>query len=345
MYTPIERRLTWVILGVLIMFYGWLLTFAGELTILTIRANRSGNIAAELQQRVGSSASAEQRATMLFVGDIMLSRSVGEYMETIGDYRFPFTQVAQVLKDVDVAFGNLESPISSRGANQGSIYSFRADPRVVEGLTFAGFDVLSLANNHIWDWGKDALLDTVSTLKGEGMSPVGAGANHTQANQPVILEFKETKVAFLAYTNLLPQSLEASSESPGLSEFDLDKIKDAVVYLKDEVDLIVVSLHWGEEYETSSNAEQEEIAHALIDSGVDLVVGHHSHVVQELERYGNGWVAYSLGNFVFDQTFSKETMRGAALWVQLEGGDIRDAKLLPVYISPEFQPAIDASLL
>ncbi|MDP3953520.1 MAG: CapA family protein [bacterium] len=326
------------------VFYGWLITFAGELSILMIRANRSADLAAELGEQADAKGIA-RGGTMFFVGDIMLSRSVEKKMEATGDYTFLFLKVAEILRSADLAFGNLEGPISSRGANQGSIYSFRADPRAVEGLVFAGFDVLSLANNHIWDWGRTALLDTVSLLRAEGISPVGAGGSYDEANQVALLEFNGVKVAVLAYTNLLPKSFQAGVDSPGLSEFDLGKIKENVSQLKKSVDLVVVSLHWGEEYQTSANEGQKDIAHALIDSGVDLVVGHHPHVVQEVEQYGKGWAAYSLGNFVFDQSFSEETMAGAALWVKVENGSIAEVRLLPVNISPEFQPEIDISLL
>ena len=285
----------------------------------------------------------KSNTVLLFVGDIMLSRSVGTRTVAAGDYRYPFLEAADILREADFAFGNLEGPISARGKNQGSIYSFRADPRTVEGLTYAGIDVLSLANNHIWDWGTDALIDTVSILQESGITSVGAGANYEEANKPALFAAGEVKIAVLAYTDLLPYTMQAVGEIPGLSDFNLDTIKATINKLVDEGNLVVVSLHWGDEYEVLANASQREIAKGLIDAGASLIVGHHPHVVQELEQYGNGWVAYSLGNFIFDQSFSKETMEGAALRVELEGQKITDARLIPVKISPDFQASFDGS--
>ena len=130
--------------------------------------------------------------TLLFVGDIMLSRSVGAVMRKENDFAHPFRLVADTLRKADIAFGNLEGPISVRGEKQGSIYSFRADPRVAEGLTLAGFDVLSLANNHSMDWGRDALQDTRTTLEDNDIKPVGAGMDERQANEPVFFCASET---------------------------------------------------------------------------------------------------------------------------------------------------------
>ncbi len=271
---------------------------------------------------------------IVLVGDIMLSREVGKIMEEKGDYTFPFVNVSKVLSSADIAFGNLEGPISSRGTDVGSKYSFRADPRVVEGLAFAGFDVLSVANNHIFDWGADALTDTVSLLGEEGISAVGAGTDYEDANRPVIKRVGGTSIGFLAYTNLYPSSLEAGSENPGVS--DIDNAEGAVRNIG--TDIVVVSLHWGDEYESSSSETQRELARRLIDAGADVVVGHHPHVIQEIEKYRNGWIAYSLGNFVFDQTFSEETKRGAAMRVRIEGKKVVDVGLIGVDISKTFQP-------
>ena len=135
--------------------------------------------------------------TILLVGDIMLNRGV-EYMvekRGEGDFKFPFLKIAEYLNKADLLFGNLESPISDKGTRVGSIYSFRAEPKSIEGLVFSGFDILSLANNHAFDYGWEALEDTLERLKEVGINPVGI-------DSPVIKEIKNTKIAFLAYTNL-----------------------------------------------------------------------------------------------------------------------------------------------
>ena len=286
---------------------------------------------------------ADDEITLLFVGDIMLSRDVAKQISKNNDFHFPFLKIADVVQGADVAFGNLEGPISMRGANQGSIYSFRADPRVIEGLTFAGFDVLSIANNHIWDWGSDALYDTLTFLKDAGIKPVGAGVSYSDANAPTVADVKGRRVAFFAYTNLYPDSFEASDISLGISDFDLPKVQEAIQQIRGVADVIVVSIHWGEEYKTQSNVEQQAIARALMNAGADLVVGHHPHVVQEVREYAlenrrKAWVAYSLGNFVFDQNFSKETMEGLMLEVKVKNGKISEVRKILVKINDTFQP-------
>ena len=287
--------------------------------------------------------------TILFAGDIMLTRGVAGKVERFGegDYTYPFVYITDVLQSADIAFANLEGPISSRGKNQGSIYSFRMEPKVIAGLTFAGFDVLSVANNHIWDWGSDALEDTLNILEVNNIIPVGAGRNYAEANTAKTVALGNTKIAFLAYTNLMPQSLQAIKDAPGLSEFNFLAITERIKKAKAENDIVVVSLHWGEEYEPYPTASERETAHAFVDAGADLIIGHHSHVVRDVERYvpaldANrvGWIAYSLGNFVFDQNFSEETMRGLLLEATIQNENISNTTIIPVELTATFQPHI-----
>ncbi|MDD5710825.1 MAG: CapA family protein [Candidatus Colwellbacteria bacterium] len=278
--------------------------------------------------------------SILFVGDIMLSRNVGRKMEELGDYRYPFLESADILREADLTLGNLEGPISARGVDQGSQYSFRADPKVIKGLIFAGFDALVIANNHIWDWGGDALSDTVTLLQEDGIEPMGAGRNYEEANKPVIEKIGTSSVAILAYTDLYPNSLKATEQTPGISDFNVEGVQGLISELKDEVDIIVINLHWGEEYADGPSSAQRVIARSFIDAGADLIIGHHPHVVQETEAYKNGWIAYSLGNFVFDQNFSAETMEGLAVRANIRGGSVVSVEQFQVKISNSFQPAI-----
>jgi len=304
----------------------------------------------------------QQNKILLFVGDIMLSRDVGkriaeqgnprtqraEQSSYDGDPSYPFMQIADVTRAADLAFANVENPISSRGKNQGSQYSFRADPETVKGLEFAGFDVVSVANNHIWDWGADALADTLSILRTNNIVPIGAGLNYAEANDPKIIAVGKSRIAFLAYTTLYPRSLEATKKSIGISHFEIQSASDAVRKAKQQADVVVVSLHWGEEYKTEANEEQKTIAHALVDAGADLIIGHHPHVAQEYEQYSpkgeagkTGWIYYSLGNFVFDQPFSKETMEGLMARAVMKNGRIVKVEPVQIKISPAYQPYIE----
>lgn len=274
-------------------------------------------------------------------------------MQKENDYAYPFRRIKDATGSADITFGNLEGPISARGENQGSIYSFRADPRALEGLKSAGFDVLSLANNHIMDWGPEALEDTVRLLKEKEIASVGAGKNYDEANKSAIIEIQggpsrsfgttlaSLRVAFLAYTNLYPEGLVASEDRPGVSDARLENILARIGEARKEADFVVISFHWGDEYQTTSNVAQRETAHALVDAGADLVIGHHPHVAQEVEKYKDGWIAYSLGNFVFDQDFSEETMQGLMLRVFVENGKVSRVEEVPIRILETFQPHLE----
>lgn len=313
---------------------------ASKDTAVILSANLATIKSREIRQFIQSDKK-QKEITLLFVGDIMLSRAVGAKIKNQDDPRFPFLKIADEIKSADLAFGNLESPISEKGKNQGSIYSFRADPGVAAGLKFAGFDVLSLANNHIFDWGSIALVDTVEILKNSGIDSVGAGKDEFNANAPLVKQVGDTKIAFLAFTNLYPKSLEADADKPGISHFDIPGIKKAISELKKSNDIVVVSLHWGEEYKINSNDVQKDLARALVEVGADLIVGHHPHVVQEIERSQNSWIAYSLGNFVFDQSFSKETMEGLILKVKIKNKKVFEVEPVKIKINSDFQPFIE----
>ena len=280
-------------------------------------------------------------STIYITGDIMLSRDVARQMKLHDDFSFPFRLIASSTRDADLTVGNLEGPISDKGVNQGSIYSFRDDPRAVAGLSFAGFDVMVLANNHIFDWGRAALSDTVSILNREGIRAIGAGRNEEEANSAFVADLKGTKIAIVAYTNLYPDSFFAHGNVPGISQSSEEAMAARITELRTKADIIVVAMHWGEEYEVRSNAYQERIGRMLIDAGANVVVGTHPHVVQEVERYKDGWIAYSLGNFVFDQNFSNEVERGAILRIVVSGGRVRTVDEIPIEMNKDYQPQID----
>jgi poly-gamma-glutamate synthesis protein (capsule biosynthesis protein) len=286
----------------------------------------------------------DEVTTLLFVGDIMLDRGV-EYMintEGKGDFKFPFLKIANDLES-DILFGNLEGPISDKGTKVGSIYSFRADPKAIEGLAYSGFDVLTLANNHFLDYGKLAFEDTMQRLKTEGIEYVGAGLNETEALSPVIKEINGTKIGFLAFASLGPENWKAATDTSGIAwinEENIEKIKEIIKSTKEKVDVLIVSLHAGEEYQTTPNQLQTSLDKAFIDAGADLVIGHHPHVVQPVEEYKTGWIAYSLGNFIFDQAFSEQTMEGQMIKALIEDKKIKEVIPIKIKMNEFYQPQI-----
>jgi len=274
---------------------------------------------------------------LIFVGDIMLSRFVGDKIKTENNWSWPFLKIADYLKQADLTVGNLESPISNRGIKVGSIYSFRADPGVVAGLNLAGFDILSVANNHIGDYTRTAMEDTLNILKANNINYIGGGFNENEAHSAVVKEIKGLKIAFLAYTALGAKYTEAQSENSGIAWLNQERMVGDVKAAKENSDFVVVFVHFGEEYQKKANAFQKNIAHIAIDSGASLVIGHHPHVVQEIEQYKNGYIAYSLGNFVFDQLFSEDTMTGLILKVILNNKKEIEIEQIKTKITKDFQ--------
>ena len=286
-----------------------------------------------------------QQIRFLAVGDIMLDRGV-EYMVNKygeGDFKFPFLKIASLLSQADLVFGNLESVISDKGYNVGSAYSFRANPKAIDGLKFAGFDIVNLAHNHAFDYTTLALQDTMALLATSGIDFVGAGASDKRAFGIVVKETKETKIGFLGFANVGPRAWRAQNNTTGIAwveKADFLFLSEAVKQVKAQVDILVVSLHAGVEYSKTPDAFQQEFAKLCIDSGADLILGHHPHVIQPLEKYNNGWVAYSLGNFIFDQAFSKETMQGGLLEVFIENKKIKTVQLKQVKLNNFYQPQL-----
>lgn len=277
---------------------------------------------------------------IIFAGDIMLSRGIGAQMAKNDDWKYPFLNIADFLKSTDMTFANLEGPISSRGVNVGSIYSFRADPKSVEGLVYSGIDVVSFANNHVWDYGREAFEDTLLILDENGINHIGAGDTYGTAHTPVVKEINGTKIAFLGYTNLLPPFLGKMDASPAVAFPDKEQMAKDIQTAKSLADIVVVSFHWGDEYKTHHNQLQEDLGHAAIDAGADFVVGHHPHVAEDVEMYNGKYIAYSLGNFVFDQNFSEDTSWGLLLILAIKDKKIIDLKQQKVVFNSTFQPSL-----
>ncbi|MCR4284320.1 MAG: CapA family protein [Parcubacteria group bacterium] len=265
----------------------------------------------------------EKEISFTFVGDIMLDRNVQNsvYKNGGGDFSFIFENV-DFLSTSDITFGNLEGPVSDKGMDLGNLYSFRMNPLVLSPIKDAGFDVLSVANNHSADWGEGAFVDTLNRLELNGISPVGGGINKDDAESIKIIERNGLKVGFLAFSDVGPKWFEAGNNKPGILLAKTELVKELVLKAKYKADYVVVSFHFGNEYETVASYRQEELAKQAVDAGANIVIGHHPHVVQKIELYNGGLIAYSLGNFIFDQNFSEETMEGSLLNVVFSGQDI-----------------------
>ncbi|HUI41622.1 MAG TPA: CapA family protein [Terriglobia bacterium] len=315
------------------------LTLAAALKLGAARTTRQSPAGPAAAQAPGAPAT-PATYTLLFVGDLMLSRTVGKKMEAESDWEWPFRLIDSRLQAADFVFGNLECPVSDVGRNLHHLYSFRADPRALDGLKEAGFKAVSVANNHMDDWDRPALLDTVRRLRDAGIVPVGAGADEDEARQAQIVDFPGLRLALLAYVGVEPQDAAAGPKRAGVAWLDPDAVLEDVRAARSRADLVIVSLHWGAEYARRPSAEQVKLAHDIIDAGADLVVGAHPHVIEPLERYHEGWVAYSLGNFVFDQ-HDLPTHHGMMLQVTVIDKAVAGVTPVPILIGSSFQPAID----
>lgn len=278
----------------------------------------------------GSPGSGIEDITLAFAGDTLLGFRIGDLIRERGtDY--PWGGVTPTLGGADLAMVNLECSVSVRGSPQDKKWTFRAEPEALTGLRNAGVDLVSLANNHVLDYGQEAFEDTLANLDKAGVARVGAGLNVDEAARPVILEAKGFKVGFLAATEFYPEAWLATDTRPGVwSARYGEKLAAALKTLRPEVDCVVVSLHWGVEYESYPYAYQRQLARGLIDAGADLIIGHHPHVLQGLEVYKGGLIAYSLGNFVFTYK-NRESQDSGILVVTLDRAGLAAARFLPVF--------------
>lgn len=273
-------------------------------------------------------------------GDVMLDRDVKKTGLENG-WEWIFAEAAPMLRSMDCTFCNLECPLGSKGK---FINMFQAPPEAIAGITYAGFDVVSLANNHILDYHHEGMLETMAILAENNIAGVGAGGNIEEARRPVIIEVNGITMGFVAYTEMWfvharePISWQATEEEPGVVPARLDYVWEDITALRSKVDIIVASFHWGKEYEGEPTAEQKALARTAVDAGADLVLGHHPHVLQGIEFYKQGVIAYSLGNFVFDQRLPG-TQESMVLEFTLSGTGVLDMSIHPVYIQG-MQPVI-----
>lgn len=275
------------------------------------------------------------------VGDLMLDRALGYALQN-GDLTFPFAAVSHLLNSGDITVGNLESALGDRGQPMAKSYTFRAPPEAAEALARAGFDVLSLANNHALDYGPEALEQAMLLLGQRDVATVGAGPNIAAARAPVTVEMEGLSVAFLGYVDVPVEvggfdtrSWSATEEGPGLAWAEIAHIQEDVVAARLESDLVVVLLHSGYEYVQAPSPEQSNAARAAIDAGADLVLGHHAHVLQGIEFRSDAAIIYGLGNFAFEIDGDPTTMI-VNVWLDSDG--VRQIEIIPAIIQAGGQP-------
>lgn len=288
-----------------------------------------------------------RRIILSATGDIMLGRRVGRLLDDNG-WESAYRGFSNVFSRADVLFGNLECSLSERGQKLlGKGIWLRASPRKAELLKEAGFSILSLANNHILDYGDEALSDTVAFLEEAGIGHVGAGKDIEAARKPEIFKKGDASIGFLAYNEFSyyfwsyqeRRKFVAEEDVPGTAPMDLSPLIEDVKKLKSRVDLVVVSLHWGIEESNMETQEQRRVAHALIDAGADIIIGHHPHVLQGLEIYKGRPIFYSLGNYIFDQN-DENNKQGMVAEIEIIRGNLKSLSLHPLYVKDKSEPIV-----
>lgn len=277
---------------------------------------------------------------LVFVGDILLAN----WMEvlftakdlTSGDPRYPFGATLNILQSADICAGNLESPMLM--SEKSPIYSinFAGFPKRLDRVKAAGFDILTLANNHMLNRGKPGLTQTIEHVSKRGMLYTGAGLSHKEAYAPRITALDDgTRIGWLGFDTIDDKSPNAP-QGPVMAAVkpDSDRHLQAVRSARRQVDLLIVMIHWGEEFVTDANAAQKKLGRQLVDAGANLVVGSHPHRVQGYEHYKNGMIIYSLGNFAFSlndisDKFAAMTS-GAIFQCDLKQGRIVNFAFIPI---------------
>lgn len=233
------------------------------------------------------------------VGDICLAGGVDRKMRARGR-GYPFAAMRDTLRSADIAFGNLECVLADGGEPIPKKYNFRGRPIGALALAEAGFDIVSVANNHTLDYGREGLAETLTHLRRAKVIPVGAGNTLAQAHRMQIVRRGGLRIGFLAYLGMFPPLLPPVTDAPSVAMAYLPRLRADIRSARSHVDFLVVSMHAGVEHAPSPSARQQAIARAAIEAGADAVVGHHPHVVQQLAFYRGKPIFYSLGNFVFN---------------------------------------------
>jgi len=279
---------------------------------ISVKSSEEGNISA-----IPLPTTLKEKIEIIAVGDVMLGRTVMTTSLDKGDILYPFRKVKDVLNSADLVFINLENPIVENCPRTHEGFKFCTTPEIAQGLKSAGIDVANLANNHALNYGEKVLISTSHILKDMGISAVGLEGL-------VIKEIDGVKFGFLGF--------DFVSKDPKEEDFDL------VEESKKKVDTLFIGVHWGIEYANKPSLLQRKWAKQFVDAGADIVIGHHSHWVQDMEYVDGKPVFYSLGNFIFDQMWSEETRRGLVVKLVFKEKDLINVIKLPIYMENWAQP-------
>jgi len=284
------------------------------------------------------------KATLIAVGDICLGDHpvvVGWGVRSLAETRgfdFLFDGVRNILKEGDITFGNLECVLSDKGLREGYLPSIemRGSPQAVKALVKAGFNALNVANNHIMQHGEKAFWETVKVLNENNIKVIGLSRKDCSCSLQ-IFQFNGLKIAFLGYA--FESDRYYKNHLPYCSALEADICLD-VKKAREKADIVICSFHWGCEFVDQPSPKEIDIAHKVIDSGANVILGHHPHVLRDIQIYNDGVIAYSLGNFVSDMIWDEQLRHSIILKLKLTSSCIYDIKLIPVFIDRYYRPII-----
>ncbi|HOT47346.1 MAG TPA: CapA family protein [Spirochaetota bacterium] len=269
------------------------------------------------------------RFSVLFAGDILLANEAERYIETNGN-DYPFYKIKNELLKYDFIIANLETPITERGMPVNSKpYTFRINHDTAECLNDLKLDAVSIANNHLMDYGPEGMKDTLAHLKKINIRHAGGGDTLDEARRPVRLSYDGTDIIILAYNERPPAAFSASAQSAGIATLDIPLIKEDIETHRRNNNIVIVSLHWGIEHTIVPQTYQIALAHAIIDYGADAIIGHHPHWPQGIELYRGKPIVYSLGNFI-NGYINKIEHDNIAVVLYYNENILENIKILPV---------------
>jgi poly-gamma-glutamate synthesis protein (capsule biosynthesis protein) len=275
-------------------------------------------------------AAGPSRTTVFAAGDVYLGGHVKGRVKEHGP-EHPFVHLEDTIESHDLAFANLEAPISSRGTriNDTKKPLFRISKEDALPLTHSGLDVMAVANNHTMDFLEESFVDTLETMEEFGIATVGGGLTRKQAETPYIYQHGNNRIAILAYNRIMMTQMAVNAHRPGMNAFIVEKVIEDIQQIPEDT-VVLVSVHWGDQYVEYPLPRHVKAARKMIEAGADAILGHHPHCPQTVEVHQGKPIFYSLGNFVFGVNPPKGRHNIAASLV-IEDGAITEAHVLPVH--------------
>ena len=288
----------------------------------------------------------DKTVTLLLTGDVMIGEEFLKFKkEKNVDYEYPFRSVKKYFEEPDIVFGNLDCTLARSKMIRAKGPNLYSPPESVNALKYLNFRIVSLGNNHINDFGEEGITKTKKILKENGILSFGAGKNLKEANKEVFVNANGLEVVFLGYTTdeMHVRSIIATSNTAGCVFYDIKKIGEDIERVKQKSDVICVSLHWGYEYYHYPSPHAVNLAHQIIEAGANIVIGHHPHVIQGIERYKHGIIFYSLGNFFFPDYYigeeicrwPEESKESIIVKLVTNSKEIEKVDIIPVYLDTD----------